>query len=93
MVVLDGVVVEALQLAEQVGDRRGRGRVRPDRDGVDQQADQRVRPGRSTERPDTAVPKATSCWPVNEVSSCAQAACSTVLIVVRCERASSPPRG
>ena len=61
----------------------------PDRDGVDQQADERVRPGRSTERPDTAVPKATSRWPVNEVSSCAQAACSTVLIVVRCERASS----
>ncbi|GAB4652992.1 hypothetical protein MOKP58_42510 [Mycobacterium avium subsp. hominissuis] len=47
-------------------------------------------PGSSVGRPETAVPKATSCWPVSQVSSCAQAPCRTVLTVVRLERASSP---
>ena len=47
-------------------------------------------PATSAGRPETAVPKATSCWPVSHISSCAQAACSTVLTVVWCERASSP---
>ena len=46
-------------------------------------------PANSAGRPETAVPKATSCWPVSDVSSCAQAACRTVLTVVCCERASS----
>ena len=36
------------------------------------------------------MPKATSCWPVSHISSCAQAACSTVLTVVWHDRASSP---
>ncbi|BBZ44469.1 hypothetical protein MPRM_17500 [Mycobacterium parmense] len=39
-------------------------------------------PSTSGGLPDTVVPKATSCRPVNHVSSCAQAACSTVLTVV-----------
>ena len=39
-------------------------------------------PTTSAGRPETAVPKATSCWPVSHISSCAQAACSTVLTVV-----------
>ena len=47
-------------------------------------------PATSAGLPETAVPKATSCWPVSEVSSCAQAPCNTVLTVVWCERASSP---
>ena len=47
-------------------------------------------PGTSAGRPETAAPKATSCWPVSQHNSCAQAACSTVLTVVWCERASSP---
>ena len=46
-------------------------------------------PATSAGRPETAVPKATSCWPVSHISSCAQAPCSTVLTVVWCERASS----
>ncbi len=52
-------------------------------------------PATSAGRPETAVPKATSCWPVSHISSCAQAPCSTVLTVVWCERASSlsGPRG
>ncbi|SKV74201.1 Uncharacterised protein [Mycobacteroides abscessus subsp. massiliense] len=47
-------------------------------------------PATSIGRPDTTVPKATSCWPVNAVSSSAQAPCSTVLTVVCCDRANSP---
>ena len=47
-------------------------------------------PATSAGRPETAVPKATSCWPVSHISSCAQAPCSTVLTVVWRERASSP---
>ena len=39
-------------------------------------------PTKSAGRPETAVPKATSWWPVSHISSCAQAACSTVLTVV-----------
>ena len=39
-------------------------------------------PATSAGRPETAAPKATSCWPVSDISSCAQAACSTVLTVV-----------
>ena len=39
-------------------------------------------PTTSAGRPETTVPKATSCWPVSEVSSNAQAPCSTVLTVV-----------
>ena len=39
-------------------------------------------PATSAGRPETVVPKATSCWPVSEDSSCAQAPCSTVLTVV-----------
>ena len=39
-------------------------------------------PAISVGRPETAVPKTTSCWPVNPISSCAHAACSTVLTVV-----------
>ncbi|CAG6933403.1 hypothetical protein PICSAR120_04298 [Mycobacterium avium subsp. paratuberculosis] len=46
-------------------------------------------PGSSAGRPETAVPNATSCWPVSIISSCAQAACNTVLTVVRRRRASS----
>ena len=46
-------------------------------------------PGMSVGRPETAVPKATSCWPVSRISSCAHAACSTMLTVVWHERASS----
>ncbi|BBZ39895.1 hypothetical protein MCNS_29580 [Mycobacterium conspicuum] len=40
--------------------------------------------------PETAVPKTTSCWPVSQHNTCANAPCSTVLTVVRCARASSP---
>ena len=47
-------------------------------------------PTTSAGRPETTVPKATSWWPVSEVSSNAQAPCSTVLTVVWCERASLP---
>ena len=47
-------------------------------------------PATSAGRPETAAPKATSCWPVSQHSSCAQAPCSTVLTVVWRERASSP---
>ena len=46
-------------------------------------------PATSAGLPETAVPKATSCRPVSHISSCAQAACSTVLTVVWRERASS----
>ncbi len=46
-------------------------------------------PASSAGRPETAVPNATSCCPVTTMSSCAQAACSTVLIVVCCDRARS----
>ncbi len=46
-------------------------------------------PASSVGRPETAVPKATSCWPVSHVSNCAHAPCSTVLTVVRFARASS----
>ena len=46
-------------------------------------------PGTSAGRSETTAPKATSCWPVSPISSCAQAACSTVLTVVWRERASS----
>ena len=49
-------------------------------------------PAKSVGRPETAVPNTTSCWPVSHISNCAQAACSTVLTVVRHERASSPSR-
>ena len=47
-------------------------------------------PATSAGRPETAVPKTTSCWPVSQHSSCAKAPCSTVLTVVWRERASSP---
>ena len=47
-------------------------------------------PDTSGGRPETAVPNATSRWPVSRISSCAHAACSTVLTVVWQERASSP---
>ena len=46
-------------------------------------------PANSAGRPETAVPKATSCWPVSQHSSCAKAPCNTVLTVVWHERASS----
>ena len=39
-------------------------------------------PTTSAGRPETTEPKATSCWPVSDISSCAQAPCSTVLTVV-----------
>ncbi len=39
-------------------------------------------PARSAGRPETAVPKATSCRPVSHINSCAQLACNTVLTVV-----------
>ena len=39
-------------------------------------------PTTSAGRPETTVPKATSCWPVSHISSCAKAPCSTVLTVV-----------
>src|ERR1700728_4624807 len=47
-------------------------------------------PATSVGRPDTAVPNATSWRPVNQHSSCAQAACNTVLTVVWHDRANSP---
>src|SRR5271156_7167881 len=46
-------------------------------------------PANSADRPETATPKATSWWPVSHISTCAQAACSTVLTVVWQLRASS----
>jgi len=39
-------------------------------------------PGTSVGRPETAVPKATSSWPVSHISSWAQPTCNTVLTVV-----------
>ena len=39
-------------------------------------------PATSAGRPETAVPNTTSCWPVSSISTCAHAACSTVLTVV-----------
>ena len=39
-------------------------------------------PATSAGRPETVVPKATSCWPVNQHNSCPQAPCSTMLTVV-----------
>ncbi len=39
-------------------------------------------PATSAGRPETAAPKATSCWPVSHISSCAHTPCSTVLTVV-----------
>ncbi len=46
-------------------------------------------PGTSAGLPETVVPKATSRWPVSHISTCANAAWSTVLTVVWRERASS----
>ncbi|PQM44793.1 hypothetical protein C1Y40_05045 [Mycobacterium talmoniae] len=46
-------------------------------------------PGTSAGRPETVTPKVTSGRPVSEHSSCAYAACKTVLTVVWRERASS----
>ncbi|CAM4474803.1 hypothetical protein MYBA111488_24595 [Mycobacterium basiliense] len=38
-------------------------------------------PASSAGRPETVVPNATSWWPVNQATICAQAACNTVLRV------------
>ena len=46
-------------------------------------------PAKSLGRPATTSPKTISDWPVMDISSCDQAACSTVLTVVWCERASA----
>ena len=52
-------------------------------------------PATSAGRPETAVPKATSWWPVSQHSSCAQAPCSTMLTVVwlRARQLAKGPRG
>ena len=60
VLMLQGVVVRALQLVEQVGDGGGRCDVRPHRHRVDQQADHRFRAGHLGWPPETAVPKTTS---------------------------------
>ncbi len=82
MLVLEGVVVGAVQLIKQPGSGgRGRdlartGTVLISRPTIDSA------PGTSVGRPDTAVPKATSSWPVSHISSWAQPTCNTVLTVV-----------
>ena len=47
-------------------------------------------PATSGGLPETVVPKATSWRPVSTHSSCANAACNTMLTVVCCARANSP---
>ena len=60
VLMVERVIVGALQLVEQVGGGGGRGDVRAHRHRVDQQAHHRFRVGHSAGRPETAVPKTTS---------------------------------
>ena len=91
VLVIERVVVRALQLVQQLCGGGRRGDV-PARTGTVLTRRPRIHSAPATSSGAASTlpgPTATSRWPVIHISSCAHAACNSVPTVVWCERASS----
>ena len=92
---LEGVVVDVVQLVEQVAVVVAAARFARTGTVLINRPTIESTPATSAGRPETTAPKATSRWPVSHISSCAQAAWQHGADggVVRARQLASGPRG